>query len=340
MRRIRQCRTKCEREALEREYGTRYSVLSHLTHFSSVRMAIIDPMHNLFLGTAKHILNIWKSEDLLDEQKFSMIEENFEKIEAASDVGKLPTKVLSAYNKFTADELKNWVLLFSLFALKDVLQGSYLQGWRDFVLACRLLCSRVITEEDITLADLLLLRFCRSFERLYGNERVTPNMHLHGHLKECLIDYGPVYSFWLFSFERYNGILGSLPTNKRTIEKQLMRRFLRGIFCHSVSLPVMFHDKLAGDVSSLLDRKDRGSLVEMAYATLYPIMRLSSRRINYAEGIWNDLSYMMYKKKPKVNTLSEYELHNLIKMYQVLYPNSELQAYVSFHSMDYVYIHR
>lgn len=226
MRRIQQCRTKGEREALSREYGTRYSVLSDLTYYSSVRMAIIDPMHNLFLGTAKHILNIWKSENLLDEQKLSKIEDNFENIEAASDVGKLPTKVLSAYNKFTADELKNWVLLFSLFALKDVLEENYLQGWRDFVLACRLLCSRVITEEDITLADLLLLRFCRSFERLYGHERVTPNMHLHGHLKECLMDYGPVYSFWLFSFERYNGILGSLPTNKRIIEKQLMRRFL------------------------------------------------------------------------------------------------------------------
>lgn len=100
----------------------------------------------------------------------------------------------------------------------------------------------------------------------------------------------------------------------------------------------MYHDKLAGDVSSLLDRKDRGSLVEMAYATLYPIMRLSSRRINLAEGIWNHSSYMVYKKKPKVNALSEYELHNLLKMYHVLYPNSELHVYVSYHSVDFVYI--
>ncbi len=191
---------------------------------------------------------------------FSKIEENFENIEAASDVRKLPSKVLSAYNKFTADELKNWFLLFSLFGLKEVLGEHYLQGWRDFVVACRLLCSRVITEEDITLADLLLLRFCRSFERLYECEIVTPNMKWHGHLKECLKDYGPVYSFWLFSFERYNRILGSLPSNKRTIEKQLMRRFLLGIFCHSVSLPVMYNDKLAGDVTSMLDRKDCASL--------------------------------------------------------------------------------
>ena len=33
-------------------------------------------------------------------------------------------------------------------------------------------------------------------------------MHLHTHITDCILDYGPVYSFWLYSFERYNGILG------------------------------------------------------------------------------------------------------------------------------------
>ena len=30
-------------------------------------------------------------------------------------------------------------------------------------------------------------------------------MHLHGHIKDCILDFGPVYSFWLFSFKRLNG---------------------------------------------------------------------------------------------------------------------------------------
>jgi len=29
------------------------------------------------------------------------------------------------------------------------------------------------------------------------------------------MDYGPVFGFWLFSFERYNGHLGSTYTNNR-----------------------------------------------------------------------------------------------------------------------------
>ena len=36
-----------------------------------------------------------------------------------------------------------------------------------------------------------------------------------------------MHSFWCFAFERYNGILGSMPNNNRSIEVQLMRRFLQ-----------------------------------------------------------------------------------------------------------------
>lgn len=34
-------------------------------------------------------------------------------------------------------------------------------------------------------------------------------MHLHGHLKDVILDYGPVQEFWCFPFERYNMILVS-----------------------------------------------------------------------------------------------------------------------------------
>lgn len=62
---------------------------------------------------------------------------------------------------------------------------------------------------------------------MYGQLEVTPNMHLHPHLINCIIDYGPVHNFWLFSFERFNGLLGDFKTNQRAVEIQLMRKFLR-----------------------------------------------------------------------------------------------------------------
>ena len=52
-------------------------------------------------------------------------------------------------------------------------------------------------------------------------------MHMHCHLRACIMDYGPLHGFWLYAFERYNGLLGAMPNNNRSIEIQLMTRFLR-----------------------------------------------------------------------------------------------------------------
>ena len=94
-------------------------------------------------------------------------------------------------------------------------------------MASKLLSKQSPTENDILIADKFLLLFCRRFETIYGEEAVTPNMHMHGHLAECILEYGPMSSFWLFSFERYNGILGDQPTNNRSIEVQVMNRFIQ-----------------------------------------------------------------------------------------------------------------
>ncbi len=79
------------------------------------------------------------------------------------------------------------------------------------MLACRILTKKELTASEIILADALLLQFCRT-QRLYGTEVITPNMHLHCHIRSCVEDYGPSHGFWLFAFERYNGILGLTTT--------------------------------------------------------------------------------------------------------------------------------
>jgi hypothetical protein len=82
---------------------------------------------------------------------------------------------------------------------------------------------------------------CKEFEKLYGTTAVKPNMHLHGHLKECLLDYGPMYGFWCFSFERYNGLLGSFKTNHRAPEIQIMRKFIVLSFCYDFAAPKSYN---------------------------------------------------------------------------------------------------
>ena len=64
------------------------------------------------------------------------------------------------------------------------------------------------------------MNFCDLFKNLYGKEFYDINLHLHGNLKECILDYGPVYSDGL------NGILGNYSSNCKEFSLQLMRKFL------------------------------------------------------------------------------------------------------------------
>ena len=90
---------------------------------------------------------------------------------------------------------------------------------------------------EVGRAHSLLLQFCREVERIYGTRQITPNMHMHSHLADCILDYDPVYSFWLSSFERYNSILGAHSTNNKSVELQLIREFLRDQLLRDFELP-------------------------------------------------------------------------------------------------------
>lgn len=80
----------------------------------------------------------------------------------------------------------------------------------NFVRACSLLVCRTIDNNALNEAHNRLLFVARLIENTYGPEVITPNIHLSLHLVECCRDYGPLYSFWCYSFERMNGLLGKL----------------------------------------------------------------------------------------------------------------------------------
>ena len=79
-----------------------------------------------------------------------------------------------------------------------------------FVQTCNLLVSRIITEDDLNEAQKRLKDMAYLIEHAYGPEFITSNIHLAFHIFNCCHNYSPIYSFWLFSFERLNGYIGKL----------------------------------------------------------------------------------------------------------------------------------
>lgn len=203
-------------------------------------------MHNLFLGTSKKMFQLWNDLKLFSKGQLKEIEERIKSIEVPSDIGRLPMRISSNSGSYTAEQWKNWTLIYSIYCLKGILPDEHFKCWQTFVLACKYFCQSVISRTDLDIADGLILKFCKSVEALYGKHVITPNMHLHNHLKEVILDHGPVTSFWCFSFERFNGIMGSTTTNKRSVELQLMRKLLISRQLKDMKLPDQYKDEFLG----------------------------------------------------------------------------------------------
>ena len=91
---IKSCTTVKHQSELESKFGCRYSVLLDLPYFDPIRMTIIDPMHNMFLGTAKHVLkNVWLPQNLITTNDLSVIQERIDSTEVPRYVGRIPYKI-------------------------------------------------------------------------------------------------------------------------------------------------------------------------------------------------------------------------------------------------------
>ena len=319
-------KTKKEQSQLTKSLGVRYSVLLEVPYFHPIKFHVVDPIHNLLLGTAKHVMETWTNHNILTTNKFKQIEERIKSIKTPKDVGRIPLKISSSFSGFTADQWRNWTITFSPVALKGIIPQEHLKCWLLFVKACTLLCTRVIHRSTIVSADLFLLQFCRQFKQLYGSNACTPNMHLHLHLKECIIDYGPVYSFWCFAFERFNGVLGSYHTNNVRIEPQIMRKFCNQQAVQNIGIPPEFSDFKE---LLLLGNSEKGALLNSSCAgdLVVKLIRLSSPQIDA------DMDFSSSSAESLVGPCTDKFFPNdlyseLRTVYTQLYPSHQL-AFVS-----------
>lgn len=183
-------------------------------------------MHNIYLGTAKHMMKVWRQLKIIKDEHLPIIQERVDEIKVPTGIGRIPYKIGSNFSGLTADQWLNWTNLYSLYALHDILPSADLQYWSLFVQASVILRQYTISIDDLNLADEKLLEFCKEFETLYGKEYCTANIHLHHHIQDCIADFGPISAFWAFAFERFNGLLENFTKNWMKPEEQILKKVM------------------------------------------------------------------------------------------------------------------
>ena len=310
------------RNAKESLYGARYTELLRLPYFDCIRFTIVDPMHNLFLGTAKRMMELWLELSVLTRVDLEHVQQKVDASNTPSNMGRLPFKIAKSFTGFTAEQWKTWVTVFSPFALLGHLPVNHYKCWLNFVKACKLLSKPMVKISDVGLAHSLLLTFCRDVERVYGPQRITPNMHMHTHLADCILDYGPVYSFWLFSFERYNGILGNYSTNNKSIELQIMRKFLRDQNLREFEFPDQYAQHFKDLTEKLQHREGHQSethlLIDAKLAI--DILQLSNSIIDIRNELWFSLTGYSLGSPHVIEHLDRDEHEYLAEVYKIFFP--------------------
>lgn len=74
------CKTRSSKTSLESQTGIKYSILMKLPYFNPIQFTIVDPMHNLILGTAKHIMKIWTERDIITKENMKTLQSRVDSI--------------------------------------------------------------------------------------------------------------------------------------------------------------------------------------------------------------------------------------------------------------------
>jgi hypothetical protein len=170
--------------------------------------------------------------DLLLTDDLMAMQEEISSSSTPGHIGRIPSKIQSRFAHLTAAEWKTFGALFASNALRGRLDDT-----RKYDLVCKLqrvcflLECRVLTVQQVEKIHHAIVDFCKLDEQIYGPTRQVA-FHLILHLKECILDFGPIHGFWLFAYERFNGILGQIKTNNHAPESTMMHSFLVSVELH------------------------------------------------------------------------------------------------------------
>ncbi|GBC36556.2 uncharacterized protein LOC110040724 [Rhizophagus irregularis DAOM 181602=DAOM 197198] len=258
------CNTKDARNSHVHNTLVRWSEMYRLPYFDSVRFLTVDPMHCLFLGIAKWIVTrLWIEEGRLTQKDLETMQKRANAIKVPADIGRIPYKIATGegFSRFTADQWKTFILIYATSITWDLLQESDKLILANFVRACNILVCRSITTNGLEEAHKNLLEVAKLIEENYGAEKITPNLHLCLHICHCALDYGPLYAFWCFSYERMNGLLGSYHSSNRRIEPELLKTIQFNSLLDQFSSCAQDHQHLSTCITLITPKETTGSLV-------------------------------------------------------------------------------
>ena len=125
---------------------------------------------------------------------------------------------------------------------------------------------------------------------------------------------------WCFSYERFNGILGAMQVNGRSVEVQPMRKLLAGRFVWDVKFPSEFQENFMPFFA-----QEKADFSDHFIVSNVTQLFNSARCLNLGDFCWSDLTLVGLPNTFKHFVLNSDELRVLLDCYETMYPREKIE---------------
>ncbi|PPQ79796.1 hypothetical protein CVT26_012594 [Gymnopilus dilepis] len=281
-----------------KDYGIRWSVMNMMPDWKPSSKTALDFMHNIFLGLILHFFMTvlfaahmfsGRGGSTSSKQRFEDFINDFR---WPSHITRLPKNLGEHQSLKKADEWRRLLTIAPVllwFAWRngdDTIPNSappvspnenintnHSRNRRKLYEAAlllaagvRLLSTRTITLRQARLGQDFLLQFCRALLTL--GVSLVINHHLCTHFYEMIRIFGPIYAWWLFAFERFNGMMEKVKHNGHDggqMEVTLLRNWVQTQLIYEllISLPANAHERERAMLNQIVESeaRQRGSMM-------------------------------------------------------------------------------
>lgn len=200
-------------------------------HFDLSKGFCIDYMHAVLLGVTKKIIGFWtlpahhKKSFYMNKKRREILDKRLSKIQTPSYISRRPRSI-NSLKQFKASELRSLLIYYLPVIVDGLLPRQYIEHLMLLSSSIYVLLQPSISDNELNECERKIKKFVYQYEKYYGKTNMTMNVHCLLHLVQCVRDFGPLWTFSMFSFESYNGLLKSFVVAPTDVLHQLVTRYV------------------------------------------------------------------------------------------------------------------
>lgn len=191
---------------------------------------ILDPMHLIYLGVTKRLINYWlegKRQFKLSKTSVVNLNDNLFAIRKhiPSEFGR-KIRTFKDIKRWKAVEFRFFLLYCGIKVLQNNLNTDMYKHFLLLHVAVYVLCSKALINQYLNIAKKSIQKFVEKCPLVYDKLFVVYNVHSLTHICDDVSIYGPLEDFSCFRFESYLGKLKRYVRGKNLPLSQINNRIV------------------------------------------------------------------------------------------------------------------